>query len=153
MPKDNKTMRKNQSQRNDSSSAHYERSNENPNMQNIPEAPGVSDYSDLLKESIGADNPELFEARLKSFLSGVPYVGPFVQAYDQSQMLEDLYKRTGKVPAYPGYSSIGYGGLGNAVGNTGRAVANRIADGSHDLYQYYAGEPDNFRKMMNGAYL
>lgn len=153
MPRDNRTMRNNSSQRNNSSNPHYERSKDNPNNQNIPDVPSFSDYGDLLKESIGADNPELFDARLKSFLSGVPYVGSFVQAYDQSQMLEDLYKRTGKVPAYAGYSSIGYGGLGNAVGNTARAVANRIADGSNDLYQYYAGEPDNFRKMMNGAYL
>lgn len=151
MPRENKTMRKT-NQRNTSSDPHYERSKDNPYMQDIPDAPEFSDYGELLKESIGADNPELFEARLKSFLSGVPYVGPFVQAYDQSQMLEDLYKRTGKVPAYPGYSSIGYGGLGSAIGNTARNVANRIADGSNDLYQYYAGEPDNFRQKMNGAY-
>lgn len=152
MPKENKTMRKNYSQRNDSSSAHYERSKDNPYNQDIPEAPQFNDYGKLLQESIGADNPELFEARLKTFLSGVPYVGPFVQAYDQSQMLEDLYKRTGKVPAYAGVSGVGYGGLGNAIGNTARSVANKIADGSHDLYEYYAGEPDNFRKLMNGAY-
>lgn len=152
MPKDNKTMRNNKTQRNDSSSAHYERSKDNPYMQDVPEAPGFNEYPDLIKESIGADNPELFEARLKTFLSGVPFVGPMVQSYEQSQMLEDLYKRTGKVPAYPASSGIGYGGVGHIASNAAAGVA-KIASGKHDLYEFYSGEPDNFRQMMNGAYL
>lgn len=152
MPKDNKTMRKNGSTRNQSSSNGYERSNENPYRADTPDAPSTNDYADLLKESIGADNPELFEARLKSFLSGVPYIGPMVQAYDQAQMFEDLYKKTGKVPAYAAISGIGYGGVGSVAANTASGMA-KIAGGTHDLYEFYSGEPDHFRQIMNGAYL
>lgn len=151
MPKDNKTMRKNQSQRNDSSSAHYERSKVNPNMQSVPDSPGYSDYGDLLKESIGADNEELFNARLKTFLSGVPGIGPMVQAYDKAQQLEDLYKNTGKVPAYPSISGIGYGGVGNVAARVASGAAH-IASGTHDLYEFYSGSSDSFRNAMNGMY-
>lgn len=93
------------------------------------------------------------DAQLKSFLSGVPYLGPFLQASDQAKMFEDLYNRTGKVPAYPFSAGIGYGGIAHAMTNTAAAIGNKIADGSHDLYQFYSGEPDQFRQKMNGAYL
>lgn len=151
MPKENKMMRKTSKQMNDSSSAHYERSKAKDNH---VDAPSFDDYGKLLEESIGANDP-LFEARTKSFLSGLPVIGPMVQAYDRSQQLEDYYKNTGKVPSYPGINSPGggYSQLGSVVGNGIAAMVGKIADGTNDLYQFYAGEPDQFRNMMNGAYL
>lgn len=148
MPRDNKTMKRPQSQRNDSSSAHYERQKAVGNGNSV----GEYDLNQFMENSIGTGDP-LFETRLKTFLSGVPYIGPMVQSYDQIRYLEDYYKNTGKIPTYPFINSPGgYSQLGNVAGHAVGGMVNKIANGSNDLYQFYSGEPDNFRKLMNGMY-
>lgn len=52
--------------------------------------------------------------------------------------LEDLYSKTGKLPAYPGASGVGAGGIGSAVGQLSRKIEN----GSHDLAEFYSGDRD-----------
>lgn len=148
MPKENKTMKRSQSQRNDSSSAHYERQHANDNNNSS----GEYDLNKFMENSIGTSDP-LFETRLKTFASGLPFIGPMVQSYDQVRYLEDYYKNTGKIPTYPFTNSPGgYAQLGSAAANAVGGMVNKIASGTNDLYQFYAGEPDQFRSMMNGAY-
>lgn len=149
MPKENKTSKRYQTQRHDSSSAHYEREKAANNDQSV----GEYDLNKFMSNSIGTDDP-LFETRLKTFLSGVPYIGPMVQSYDQIRYLEDYYRNTGKIPTYPFINSPGgYGGLGSVAGHAVGGMVSKIANGSHDLYEFYSGEPDNFRSMMNNAYM
>lgn len=104
---------------------------------------GYNDVADMMENMFEdhrtEDQKALQEARVTSFLSGMPLIGGFIQGTESARQLEDYYKNTGMLPKYPGRSSIGYGGLGSAVGNTAMSL---IPDGKNDLYQFYTGEPD-----------
>lgn len=120
---------------------------------------GESDYSQHLVDQGKFDGLHYDEEQRKfdnayweSILGGVPYIGPLIKGVEGANQLEDLYKNTGKVPAYPAISGTGGAGLGYTAANVAGMAANRIANGFHDLYQFYSGEPDSFRAMMNGMY-
>lgn len=104
---------------------------------------GYNDVADLVENMFvdhrSEDQKKLQEARVTSFLSGLPLIGGFVKGIDQARQLEDYYNNTGKLPTYPANSSIGYSGLGHSAGS---AALSMIPDGQNDLYQFYSGEPD-----------
>lgn len=91
---------------------------------------------------------DLRGAETESFLSGLPFVGDFLRGVEGVSRLEDLYNNTGKLPAYPAGGGVGAGAIGHSVGQ----IAQKIADGKSDLYEYYAGSPDDFRQGQNNMY-
>lgn len=134
-------------------------SSKDTNNKRMDEMKGESDYSRHLVDQGKFDNlhydeneRQFNEAYWESIFSGVPIVGPLVKGIEGAKQLEDLYKNTGKVPAYPAISGVGGAGIGYTAANVAGMAANRIASGFHDLYQFYTGEPDSFRSMMNGMY-
>lgn len=92
---------------------------------------------------------DLRGAQTETFLSGLPIIGGVIRGLEGANSLEDLYKRTGKVPAYPGTSPVGAGGLGSAVGQ----LARKIEDGTNDLAQFYAGEDVNTNSERAWRYM
>ena len=82
------------------------------------------------------DKSDLRGAEVESVLSGLPIVGDVVKGVEGVNQLEDLYDRTGKVPAYPAETRSGGAGIGRAVGTLTRKIEN----GTHDLAEYYSGE-------------
>lgn len=112
----------------------------------------VSDMFDTMFTDHRSDSEkQLQEARVKSFLSGFPLIGPFIQGVERAQQLEDLYDSTGKTPAYPATSGVGYGGIGHSVGSA-LTSGLKVMDGINDLYHFYSGSPDGFRNMENQSY-
>lgn len=104
----------------------------------------TSDASQWMKNEI-SNKADLRTAQILGFGSGFPILGGLINGWQGAVQMEDLYNNTGKVPAYPGLQSLGTGGIGSAV-----SQAMRIADGSNDLYRYYAGEPDQWSISMYG---
>lgn len=111
----------------------------------------MAEYSvpGLIMKATGTDNPiedfyrnefvdkaDLRGAEAVSFASKLPLVGGLVRGVEGVNQLEDLYNRTGKVPAYPGASSVGAGGIGKSVGE----LVRKIENGTHDLAEFYSGE-------------
>lgn len=96
---------------------------------------GTNQISDFYQKQF-VDKSALRGAEIETFLSGLPGVGGVVKGLDGIQQLEDLYDRTGKIPAYPGLQTPGASGIGKSLGG----VARKIEDGVHDLADYYAGE-------------
>ena len=144
--------------KNDRSGGSYSSKDSNNKRQN--EIKGESDYAQHLVDQGKFDNLKIDEnenkynqAMAESIWSGVPLVGPLIKGAEGARQLTDLYKNTGKVPAYPALSGVGGAGLGYVASNVAGLAANRIANGFHDLYQFYSGEPDTFRTMMNGMYM
>jgi len=84
---------------------------------------------------------------IEGILSGVPFIGDVLRGVQGVQSMEDLYNRTGKTAAYGALQNLGSAGLGYAAANVAK-----IASGTRDLYQFYSGEPDQFRQMQNGMY-
>ena len=112
----------------------------------------INSIYEAMTRRLGSDDYQKYkDAQNLSFLSGFPIIGNFVKAMDQYKQAEDLFNRTGKFSAYPALYGGGGSGFGNAIGN---AVVDgvKIASGYHDLYQFYAGEPDAFRAFQNGMY-
>lgn len=91
---------------------------------------------------------QLRGAEAEGILSGVPIVGDFVRGIEGVNQMEDLYNRTGKVANYPGASNLGSSSIGHAIAD----LPNKIADGTHDLYQFYTGDTsDIWNQMSNKA--
>lgn len=104
----------------------------NPILSNYHMTNTVNDF--IEKEVI--DKADLRGAELESIFSGLPIAGGFVKGVEGVNQLEDLYDKTGKVPAYPGASPTGGAGIGRALG----ALTRKIENGTHDLAEFYSGE-------------
>lgn len=78
-------------------------------------------------------------AEIVSVLSGVPIVGDFVRGIQGVAQMEDLYDNTGKTSQY-GTTS---GGSASGLGTGTHRVAGKIEDGTHDLFEHYAGSKDD----------
>lgn len=138
-------------------SGNYDRHSSNPRSQEDKNfsSEGINNledfFSTMFKDTRSEDQKRLQNARVISFLSGVPYVGNFIQGIDRARQVEDLYNNTGRVPEYPALSG-GYGQLGHAVGSAALGGASKIANGFNDLYQYYTGEVDAFHQSSMTYY-
>lgn len=103
----------------------------------------VSDY--IQREFI--DKSELRSSQLLEGISNIPVIGNLVRGVQGVNRLEDLYNNTGRTANYAG---SGVSGAGSAASGIREAV--KIADGVHDLYEFYTGSPDDFRSMQNNMY-
>lgn len=103
-------------------------------------------YAAMMKREV-VDKSDLRGAQLLEGLSNVPVVGNLIRGVQGVNRLEDLYNNTGRTAYYAGSGVSGAGALGNAVRDIGK-----IAEGSHDLYEYYTGSMDDFRSMQNNMY-
>lgn len=99
--------------------------------------------SDFWKDT--SQKADLRGAQLEGFASGLPVVGDVIRGAEGVTQMEDLYNRTGKVPAYPGSQSLGTGSLGHSLSE---ALNRKIEDGTHDLYQFYSGASDDTAKQI-----
>lgn len=102
--------------------------------------------SNFFRDEI-TNKADLRGAQLDSFLGGVPLVGNFIRGIEGVNQLEDLYNRTGKVPAYPSQGP-GAGALAHGVAD----ITRKIEGGSHDLAEFYSGDRDinNVFDSVNG---
>lgn len=122
----------------------------------------MSEYSipGLAMKAAHVDNPisnfyqnefvnksDLRGAQALEVASNLPLIGNLIRGVQGVNRLEDLYNNTGRTAYYAGSGVSGAGALASA----GRDAA-KIADGMHDLYEYYSGTPDDFRSEMNNAY-
>lgn len=98
---------------------------------------GLRDVSDFMQNEI-VNKSDLRGAQLETFLGGLPIVGGVIRGLEGASQLEDLYNRTGKVPAYPTLNSTGASGLGSTLGQLTRKIEN----GSNSLHEFYSGEPE-----------
>lgn len=96
---------------------------------------GENDVSKFFQNEF-IDKKDLRGAEIETMMSGLPIVGGIVRGVDGINQLEDLYNRTGKVPAYPGASGVGGAGIGSGIGK----LARKIENGTNDLSEYYSGE-------------
>lgn len=103
--------------------------------------------ADLYRDEV-SNKSDLRGAETETFLSGLPYVGDMLRGIEGVNQLEDLYAKTGKLPAYPASQGLGAGAVGHSIGQ----IAQKVADGKNDLYEYYSGSPDDFRAQMNNMY-
>lgn len=101
-------------------------------------------YADTYYKNFNTNEAKMNDARIESFLSGLPIIGGFVRGYNQARYMEDYYKNTGMVPNYPGLSMSGYSGLGNVTGNLalsalsgGRSAGYNVKEGTNDLLTFY----------------
>lgn len=105
-----------------------------------------------------SNKADLRGAQLTTGLSGLPYVGDFIRGINGVQQLEDLYNKTGKVPAYPGGSSNGAAGITEGLNDLAKGFTRKIENGSNSLHEFYSGEAEKptwssgnmFRDMSNG---
>lgn len=93
--------------------------------------------ADFIDDEI-TQKSDLRGAETETFLRGLPIVGGVINGIEGVNQLEDLYNRTGKIPAYPGSNSPGAAGIGSAIGQLTR----KIEDGSNSLHTFYSGEPE-----------
>lgn len=91
-------------------------------------------YTDFIDDEVSKAG--LRGAEITSFMRGLPIIGNMIGGVEGVQQLEDLYKNSGKVPAYPGSSGPGAQGLAHA----GVGVARKIEEGLNDLGAYYSGD-------------
>lgn len=103
-------------------------------------------YSAMIRDEV-QNKSDLRSAQLLEGLSNVPIVGNVIRGIQGVNRLEDLYNNTGRTAYYAGSGVSGAGALGSAAGQLAK-----IADGSHDLYEFYSGSLDDFRNSMNGMY-
>lgn len=92
------------------------------------------------------DETRLREAKLLSFMSGLPVVGGFVRGVQGARYMDDYYRNTGFIPSYPGLNDP-YGGfstLGRSIGDTALSLATRgksagynVKEGTNDLLTFY----------------
>lgn len=103
--------------------------------------------SDFFRDEV-TNKSDLRGAQVDSFLGGLPLVGNFIRGIEGVNQLEDLYNRTGKVPAYPSIQGVGAGALAHGVSD----IARKIEGGSHDLAEFYSGdrEINNVFDSVNG---
>lgn len=103
--------------------------------------------SDFFRDEV-TNKSDLRGAQVDSFLGGVPLVGSFIRGIEGVNQLEDLYNRTGKVPAYPSLQGVGAGALAHGLSD----IARKIEGGSHDLAEFYSGdrEINNVFDSVNG---
>lgn len=104
-------------------------------------------YAAMMKREV-VDKSDLRGAQALEGLSNVPILGNVIRGIQGVNRLEDLYNNTGRTAYYAGSGVSGAGALGSAVGS-----AAKIADGVHDLYQYYTGSADDFRDSQNMSYM
>lgn len=105
-----------------------------------------NDVSDFFEREI-VNKADLRGAEAVSFASGLSGIGDIVRGIEGVNQMEDLYNNTGKVAHYPGASGSGASSLGHALSD----LPNKIADGSHDLYEFYTGASDGmFTQMSDG---
>lgn len=97
----------------------------------------ATDIADFIDREV-VDKSDLRGAEVETFLRGFPIVGGIINGAEGINQLEDLYRNTGKVPAYPGASSPGAAGLGSSLSQLTR----KIEDGSNSLHEFYTGEPE-----------
>lgn len=95
------------------------------------------------------EKSDLRDAEARQIASGLPIVGDLLKGQDGISQLEDLYAKTGKTAQYAAVQNTGAASLGHFAGT----LANQVANGFNDLYQYYSGEPDAFRSEMNNSYM
>ena len=101
---------------------------------------------------------DLRAAQAGSFISGLPYAGDFVRGINGVQQLEDLYNKTGKVPAYSGGTSNGASGIAQGLSDAAKGFTRKIEDGTNSLHTFYSGEQERptwstgnmFKDMSNG---
>lgn len=91
-----------------------------------------------------SNKADLRGSEIESLLSGVPVVGDVLRGVNGVQQMEDLYNNTGKTAAYPASQNLGASGVGYGA----QSLVRKIEDGRNDLYQYYAGEPDQWTANM-----
>lgn len=103
-------------------------------------------YSDFIQREV-IDKSDLRSSQLLEGMSNIPVVGNLIRGVQGVNRLEDLYNNTGRTAYYAG---SGVSGAGAAASGIREAV--KIADGMHDLYEYYTGEPDEFRSSQNYMY-
>lgn len=103
-------------------------------------------FASMMQREV-VDKSDLRGAQLLEGMSNVPVVGNFIRGIQGVNRLEDLYNNTGRTAYYAGSGISGAGALGSGA----RDIA-KIADGVHDLYQFYTGTPDDFRTMTNNMY-
>lgn len=103
-------------------------------------------FADMMQREV-VEKSDLRGAQLLEGLSNVPIVGNVIRGVQGVNRLEDLYNNTGRTAYYAGSGVSGAGALGSAAGQ-----AAKIADGVHDLYQFYSGTADDFRTMTNNMY-
>jgi len=103
----------------------------------------TNDYQNFMLNEISG-KADLRAAQTESLLSGVPIAGDLLRGVNGVQQIEDLYNQTGKVAAYPAAQNLGASGVGYGL----QSLARKIENGSNDLYQYYAGEPDRWTANM-----
>lgn len=103
--------------------------------------------SDFFRDEV-ANKADLRGAQVDSFLGGVPLLGNFIRGIEGVNQLEDLYNRTGKVPAYPSTQGVGASSLAHGVSD----IVRKIEGGSHDLAEFYSGdrEINNVFDSVNG---
>jgi len=106
---------------------------------------GMNNLADFLESEY--NKRDLRGNEVEGIFSGLPVIGDFLRGVEGVQSMEDLYNRTGKTAAYGALQNLGSAGLGYAAANVAK-----IASGTRDLYQFYSGEPDQFRQMQNGMY-
>lgn len=104
-------------------------------------------YASLMQREV-VDKSDLRGAQLLEGLSNVPIAGNIIRGIQGVNRLEDLYNNTGRTAYYAGSGVSGAGALGSGA----RDIA-KIADGVHDLYQFYTGTPDSFRSAQNMSYM
>lgn len=104
-------------------------------------------YAAMVKREV-VNKSDLRGAQLLEGMSNLPIVGNVIRGIQGVNRLEDLYNNTGRTAYYGGSGSSGAGALGSGLGDVAK-----IADGVHDLYQYYSGTPDDFRKSQNMSYM
>lgn len=104
-------------------------------------------YAAFMKREV-VNKSDLRGAQLLEGLSNVPLVGNVIRGIQGVNRLEDLYNNTGRTAYYAGSGVSGAGALGSGA----RDIA-KIADGVHDLYQFYSGTPDAFRSSQNMSYM
>lgn len=115
-------------------------------LDNLAVGPGAGNMSSLVsdfyKNQISA-KASLRSSQFLEAMSGVPIVGSFIRGVQGVNQLEDLYNNTGRTSNYAGSGVSGASGIGSGLSTLGK-----IADGAHDLYQFYAGEPDDWGPMF-----
>lgn len=109
----------------------------NPAVTKSSGSNGLRDVADFMQNEI-VNKADLRGAELETFLKGLPIVGGVINGFEGINQLEDLYRRTGKVPAYPGANSPGAAGIGSSLSQLTR----KIEDGSNSLHEFYSGEPE-----------
>lgn len=116
-----------------------------------------NDVSKFFENEV-VNKADLRGAELVTGLSGLPIAGDLIRGINGVEQLEDLYNKTGKVPAYPGGSSNGASGVTEGLNDLAKGFSRKIENGTNSLHTFYSGEEEKptwstgnmFKDMSSG---